>query len=866
MRLQNLFRAAVKAHQQKRFRPQLETLEDRMAPATFFVTNINDSGAGSLRQAIISANQASGTDTINFSIGAGAKTITPATALPTITGPTIIAGNTQPGFTTTPLIEINGPGAGTGVNGLVLKGAGCVVRGLVINDFQGNGILVYGSNSVVEGCFIGTNAAGAAGAVGNNAHGVLIAGAATGVRIGGTTAAARNVISGNTLSGVAILGALTSGNKIQGNFIGTNSGGAADVGNSGDGVLIAGGSDNNVIGGTVTGAGNVISGNTFTGVTISDAGTTGNKVQGNRIGTNSVGTGDLGNGLAGVTIALGAASNTIGGTVAGARNVISGNGSNGIEIRDTGTKSNLIQGNFIGTDVNGTADLGNTLSGVLILNKAANNTVGGTVAGSRNVLSGNGSQGVFIRDAGTTGNKVQGNFIGLSAAGAALGNSGRGVSITSGAANNLIGGTVAAAGNVISANNDGVLLSDAGTTGNLVQGNFIGTDPAGALDFGNTFDGVFILLGASNNTIGGTVAGARNVISGNNLIGVEVRDGVTTGNLIQGNFIGTNATGNAPIGNNLGGVVLLLGTKNNTVGGAVTAARNVISGNTVRGVWVRDPGTTGNKVLGNFIGTNAAGTADLGNGSDGVEIALTATNNTIGGTTTAARNVISGNNRFGILVQNTGTTGNLIRGNFVGLSAAGAALGNTSHGIFVTFAAANNTIGGTIAGAGNVIAHNGSDGVLIGNDASLGFNNAAGSGNAVQRNRIFNNSGQGIDLGANDGITTNDADDPDSGPNELLNTPTLTSAFLLGTTLSLSGFVNTETNKVLTIEFFANATGGQGQTFLGSLNISMGAKNTVIFTTTLTVPATVLAGHKLTATMTDELGNTSEFSIPLTIE
>ena len=136
---------------------------------------------------------------------------------------------------------------------------------------------------MVEGCFIGTNNAGAA-AAGNKFHGVLISGAATNVRIGGTTAAARNIISGNFLRALPYSARSTSANKVLGNFIGTAVNGTTDMGNALDGVLIGGGSKNNVIGGTDFKARNVISGNDANGVNIQDAGTNGNKVQGNYVG------------------------------------------------------------------------------------------------------------------------------------------------------------------------------------------------------------------------------------------------------------------------------------------------------------------------------------------------------------------------------------------------------------------------------------------------------------------------------------------------------------------------------------------------------------------------------------------------------
>src|SRR5262249_4860071 len=137
----------------RRSRPCVELLEDRLAPATFLVTTNNDAGPGSLRQAIISANAAAGADTINFNVPSatgGPTAIVLASALPTLTGQVTLAGNTEPGFQPgMPLIELNGAGAGAGANGLVLKAAGCVVRGLIIDQFGGSGILALGANGDV---------------------------------------------------------------------------------------------------------------------------------------------------------------------------------------------------------------------------------------------------------------------------------------------------------------------------------------------------------------------------------------------------------------------------------------------------------------------------------------------------------------------------------------------------------------------------------------------------------------------------------------------------------------------------------------------------------------------------------------------
>jgi len=856
--LKNCLEAKTKPKERRRYRPSLELLEDRMAPATFTVINTNDAGPGSLRQAILNANAAVGTDTIKFNIfGGGFQTINLASALPALTDKVTVAGNTQPGYAGLPIISLNGAAAGAGSNGLVMKAAGSVVRALVIDNFHGNGILAFGSSGVVENCFIGAN----------DFYGVLITGTATGVRIGSTVFGFGNVISANALSGVAILGSLTKSNLVQGNYIGTNLAGNAALANLVDGVVISGGAKTNTIGGAGAGAGNLISGNGSDGVEISGAGTTGNLVQGNLIGTTLTGNAPLANAVNGVAIDDGAANNTVGGTAAGTRNVISGN-FDGVQITDKGTTGNLVEGNFIGTNAAGTGGLGNKFEGVAIMAGATKNTVGGTAAGARNLISGNLTIGVGISGLGTTGNRVQGNFIGTDVSGSAgLANALVGVAIGDSAAKNTVGGTVAGARNLISGNNAiGVKITGAGTTKNLVQGNFIGTDRTGNADLGNGGDGVLIDSAAASNTVGGSVAAARNVISGNNANGVEITDAGTTNNVVAGNFIGSNAAGTAQLGNTLNGVSIRAGAADNQVGGSVTAARNIISGNQLQGVLISDLGTNDNEVGGNFIGTNAAGTAQLANKFEGILIRLGAAHNVIGfaGGVVLARNVISGNGQCGILLLNPNTNNNFVIDNFIGLAANGTtALGNTSHGVFITDHAADNFF------EQNRIAYNGGDGVLIGSDPAAGFNIPAGSGNDVIINSIFNNVQIGIDLGPHDGPTPNDLNDADTGPNDLLNTPVITSAFLNGTTLLITGFINTENNKDLLIQFFANPAGGQGQTFLGYLSVSTGSNNTAFFTAKLTVPASVVKGHTLTALTTElnmgSVGSTSEFSLPVTI-
>jgi len=531
------------------------------------------------------------------------------------------------------------------------------------------------------------------------------------------------VISGNQRFGIWIFGALSTGNLVQGNFIGTDLTGTAKLGNSGDGVLIQQGPVGNTIGGTTAAARNVISGNGGSGpggfgVSIGLA--TSNVVQGNFIGTDVTGAKALGNVHGGV-IVQDAASSTIGGATASARNIISGNTGNGITIDGPTATANLLQGNFIGTDVTGTLARGNSGNGVQISSGATNNTIGGTVGGAGNLIAANNANGIYITGSGTSANPVLGNFIGTNASGATNLGNGAGVAIDNSASNNTIGGTGAGAGNVISGNSvDGIDIS---SDGNLVQGNKIGTNAAGTAALGNTFDGINLNDASSNRIIGNVVSGNginqdaaeinlesndRNVISGNGQfpvadlstqggVGVYIYGANTSGNVVQRNYIGTNAAGIDALTNSVIGV-LISQSSGNTVQG------NLISGNRFVGLEIAGGagGTaTGNLVQGNLIGTNAGGTTAIPNGLDGVFI-NDAPNNTIGGTAAGAGNLISGNGSVGIQLFGPLTQGNVIQGNALGLDSAGrSTLPNPAGGIFVNTGPLNNTIGGTAPGQAN---------------------------------------------------------------------------------------------------------------------------------------------------------------------
>src|SRR5262249_29741378 len=418
-------------------------------------------------------------------------------------------------------------------------------------------------------------------------------------------------------------------NNVGGTVIGGSTPGAANVvsGNAQDGILISGARS-----GSATLPNQV-------------------QVQGNLIGTDVTGNFALPNAGNGVQIAAGANGNTIGGDSSDASNVISGNAKDGVLLTGTGTKGNQILGNFIGTDPSGVFSVANGVSGVEVGGGTSGNTIGGATAGAGNVISGNTTDGVLITGTGPTNNRGRGNFMGTDGTGSfAVANGTNGVEIAGGAIANTVGGV--AAGNVISGNaNDGVFFAGSGTTNNQLVGNFIGTDVAGSFAVPNLFDGVGTDRLASSNTIGGATAGACNVISGDGANGVLLTG---VGYTVLGNFIGTDVTGGLAVPNSKDGL-LLTGAKDSIVGGTAAGARNVISGNAKTGVVVTffHPANTSqfdnsinSQIVGNFIGTDVTGAVSVGNGGNGVTIGAITT--TLGGTAAGARNLISGNAGNGV--------------------------------------------------------------------------------------------------------------------------------------------------------------------------------------------------------------------------
>jgi parallel beta-helix repeat protein len=473
---------------------------------------------------------------------------------------------------------------------------------------------------------------------------------------------------------------------------------------------------------------------------------------------------------------------------------------NGLTLEYADATNNVVSGCWFGVDSSGTNAAPNAYQGILIANGASGNIIGGTNALQRNVLSGNSQYGVFITDSNTTGNVVLGNYIGTDASGSnALANGLSGIFVGNGANGNIGGGTNAGARNILSGNSQYGVILTSNTTGNVVLGNYIGTDTSGSHAVANTIGGVFLAAGATGNLIGGATAGARNVISGNTNgpyydYGVLVAGSATSGNVIEGNYIGLGADGLTPVPNYYG-VYFYGGATNNTLGGTVAGAGNYVSDNISYDVLISDPGTSGNFVEGNFIGTDSTGTNGIA-GFINVELQNGATGNFIGGVNSGAGNVIAFASFLGVVLYDADTTNNSIRGN-----------------------------------------------------------------------SIFNNY-MGIHLVGNEYypyVTPNDVGDADTGPNNLQNFPVITNAFGYGTGTVILGTLNSATNRSFLIDVYRNfqpdlniGSYGEGQFYAGTVSVTTDGSGNALFA--LTNSSGNYSGQYFTATATDTNGNTSEFS------
>lgn len=394
-----------------------------------------------------------------------------------------------------------------------------------------------------------------------------------------------------------------------------------------------------------------------------------------------------------------------------------------------------------------------------------------------------------------------------------------------------------------------------GGSGNLVQGNLVGTDPSGT---GAQPNGVGIeILGSSSNTIGGTAAGAGNLISGNLGAGIELVRSTqdSTANLIAGNLIGTTANGSSPLGNH-GSGILVQGVTGNLIGASDPVAGNVVSSNLHDGIELTS-GAAATLIQGNLIGTTADGLHPLGNQKDGILLDRAASN-TMGGTNPGQGNVISGNLGNGVETLPSATA-NVFEGNDIGTDRSGTlALGNRGNG--VSLGSGSNSVGGLSSGAGNIIADNGTGSVGAGVQL-VGLVNQ----NAILSNSIHDNAGLGINLG--NGPTP--SHQPGSvGPNNFQNYPVFTSAKTDGKTTTVVGTLLGAPNSSYTMQIFwspgPDPSGyGEGQSLISSSSIA--TDTTGIAEINLGIAAAP-PGAAISATATDSVGNTSEFAPDISIK
>jgi hypothetical protein len=423
--------------------------------STYTVISAADTGIGTLRRAIDSSNADPDPSLIAFAVGeGGAVTITLKSSLPDVKYPVIIDGTTQPGYAGAPIVELSGTDAGSGVNGLKIVGGSSIVRGLVINNFRSF-------------------------PAGGNGYGIVL----------------------------DVLG----GNLVEGNYIGLNVAGTDALPNN-SGVGIFGASGGNAIGGTSPGSGNVVSGNRSTGIAIASGSVGGNIIRGNFVGTSADGSSALGNGGNGIFIS--APNDTIGGLLPGSKNVVSANTFPGIFIGPPATRT-VVLGNYVGTDVTGTINLGTGSNGINI--RSSDNIIGDESEAGRNIIAGGGSAGMYFFSQTATRNSIVNNFIGTDVSGTvAFGNT-YGI-VFDDAPGNVVGGRLSVDGNLIAGNTmSGITMLNATATGNAILSNLIGTNTGIQQGIGNYGDG--ITIHSSTDTV------RFNTIAFNNANGIFIAGG-----------------------------------------------------------------------------------------------------------------------------------------------------------------------------------------------------------------------------------------------------------------------------------------------------------------------------------------------------
>ena len=759
-------------------------------------------------------------------------------------------------------------------------------NGNVLSGNTESGIGAVGDDvddTVIRGNILGLDASGTTG-LGVQRFGISHGnqgGAPDQSVIGSTNRDERNVISGNTEAGILLQGGGSplEGTVVQGNYIGTDILGQTAIGNgTGAGIRVSSLAGDTLIGGTNPGEGNLISGNvngiqfdSSTSVHVS------NRVQGNRIGLNSAGDSVLPNTNAGI-YAFGARFIEIGSTDPNGLNVISGN-NRGILLEGRGATSTdsediEIRNNIIGLGLDGVTPFSNNI-GIELADTAWRHTIGTNLDGvdddlEGNIISGNTIAGILASGTSVRENTIYGNTIGLDVLGAAAPN---GVGIQVGAANTIpIGSHELHGGNVISGNTGAGIEIGAGSDSITVQGNLIGTDALGTSAIANNngvviTGGLFHVIGTNDDSFGTNNVGEGNVISGNTDTGVVVSGGTVANIAIAGNTIGLDPSGTQIVGSQARGIALVAGANfvrigtdgfdaGDTDNPEVDAAseRNIISGNTI-GIEL-DAAGTGNVIAGNYIGTDISGSLDLGN-SQGITLtagtgATVIGTNLDGSSDDIEGNVISGNDAAGVILRGVGS---FVLGNNIGTDAGGTNPLPNTLGVIID--GVGQTVGAVSALGANTIAFNAGPGVAATDPLASG---------SIRGNSIFSNDGLGIELGVA-GPQPNDALDADSGPNTLQNFPTILSVNSAATTTVAGNFVSAASTTYV-LDFYGNSTldpsnHGEGQRYLGSGNVTTDGSGSATFN--VTGLGATFPNEFVTATATDPLGNTSEFSMGVSV-
>jgi parallel beta-helix repeat protein len=491
--------------------------------------------------------------------------------------------------------------------------------------------------------------------------------------------------------------------------------------------------------------------------------------------------------------------------------------------------ANQILGCYIGTGPNGRPAPSADYFGIELRNGAHDNVIGGAGADARNLIGGAEHSGILITGAATQGNLVANNWIGVDSSGqAALPNKVAGVMISAGAHNNTIGG--AGQGNIISGNGVGVYLD--GATDATVVGNTIGLAADSTTPLGNASGGIFAVRGAQNNQIGGTTAPLRNLISGNGVAGtafgqgIYISDANSTGNAILGNYIGTDSSGIAPAGNYRQGILIAVGAQHNQVGDTVAGAGNVVAYNGLGGIRIDSPY---NRVQGNLVGVGADARTQLGNQANGIRIG--GSNNTIG-----PNNIISNNQHSGLLLL--GSYG-VVQGNtFERNGRSGMCVLGSNATIDRNTIIGNGNSAGPwpeCAIRGGIVITDTNDVLVTSNTITQNNDGGVaiyrGNSNRILANSISSNQGGGIRLL--------------SGANDNLVPPVLKSA--------ASDMVQGSSCAGCRVEIFTDV-GNQGRDFLGATVAGSDGGFQLSID-----PDAIQAPH-LTATQTDARGNTSPFA------